>query len=143
MNRRDLVQRVLLGGTVLLVVPSVLESCTKTPTDPTDPGGNIPGTKINLDLTLPENSSLNTTGGSKIVQNVLIANIGGGAYIALSSICTHQGCTVGYNSGANNIQCPCHGSVYATTGSVITGPAPLPLQSYPVNKAGNILTISL
>lgn len=144
MNRRDLVQKVLLGGTILLVVPSVLESCTKAPTDPgNNPGGNPPGTKINLDLTLAENASLNTAGGSKIVQSILIANTTGSSFIALSSICTHQGCTVGYNSGANNIQCPCHGSVYATSGSVITGPAPSALQSYPVSKAGNILTISL
>ena len=141
MNRRDLVQKIVLGGTVLILVPSVLESCTKTPV--TDPGGNPPGTKINLDLSLVDNSSLNTTGGSKIVQGIIIVNTGSGNFIALSSICTHQRCTVGYDSGAGNFKCPCHGSVYATTGSVITGPAPSPLQSYSVSKTGNILTISL
>ncbi|TAL66442.1 MAG: twin-arginine translocation signal domain-containing protein [Bacteroidetes bacterium] len=138
MTRRDLIQRVLAGGAVLVLAPSVLQSCTKT-----DPGGNVPGTPIDLDLSLPENAALNTTGGSMIVQNIIIVNTGGASFIALSSICTHQGCTVGYNSGTGNIQCPCHGSVYATSGSVISGPAPTALRSYAVSKTGNILTITL
>jgi len=148
MNRRDLVQKVVLGSAVLILVPSVLKSCTKdTTTDPgnntNNTGGNPQGTKINLDLSLADNSSLNTSGGSKIVQNIIVVNTGSSNFVALSSVCTHQGCTVGYDSPSGNIKCPCHGSVFATTGSVITGPAPTALQSYPVSKTGNILTISL
>ena len=141
MNRRELVQRILVGGTVLFVVPSVLESCTKGSTD--DPGVNPTPTKIDLDLSLPANSSLNVDGGSMIVQNIIIINTGSNNFVALSSVCTHQGCTVGYNSGAGNIQCPCHGSVYTTSGSVVAGPAPKSLQSYPVTLKNNILTINL
>jgi cytochrome b6-f complex iron-sulfur subunit len=142
MNRRDLIQRVVLGGTVLVLVPSVLESCTKSSTP--DPGKvNQPGTKIDVDLTLAANSDLNNSGGSKIIQGIIFANTGNNNFIALSSVCTHLGCTVGYNYTANNIQCPCHGSVYATSGAVVNGPAPLPLQSYTVTKTGNILSITL
>jgi len=148
MNRRDLVQKIVLGSAVLILVPSVLKSCTKDPaTDPANntnnTGGNPPGTKINLDLSLADNSLLNTTGGSKIVQSIIVINTGSGSFVALSSVCTHEGCTVGYDSPSGNVKCPCHGSVYATTGSVITGPAPIALKSYPVSKTGNILTISL
>jgi cytochrome b6-f complex iron-sulfur subunit len=142
MNRRDVIQKVLLGGTVLVLVPSVLESCKKVTGDPVNQPP-APGTKINIDLSLADNATLNTTGGSKIVQNVLVINTGSNAFVALTSICTHQGCTVGYDSAATNIKCPCHGSVYALTGSVITGPAPSGLQSYPVSKSGNVLTISI
>lgn len=143
MNRRELIQRVVLGGTVLVIVPSVFQSCTKTPVVP-DPGtGNKPGTKIDLDLTLAANLALNTTGGSKIVQGIIVVNTGGGNFIALSSICTHQGCTVAYNSTASNFQCPCHGSAYSTSGSVINGPATVGLQSFPATKTGDILSISL
>jgi cytochrome b6-f complex iron-sulfur subunit len=141
MNRRDLIQRVLVGGAVLVLAPSVLDSCSKGGTN--DPAGPAPGTKITLDLSLPANAALNNTGGSLITQNVIIINIGGGNYSALSSICTHQGCTVGYNSGAGNIQCPCHGSVYTTGGSVVSGPAPSSLTKYPVSVSGNILTVNL
>ena len=145
MNRRDVVQKIVLGGAVLILVPTVLKSCTKdSATDPViNTGGNPPGTKINLDLSLADNSSLNATGGSKIVQSIIVINTGSGSFVALSSVCTHEGCTVGYDSPSGNVKCPCHGSVYATTGSVITGPAPIALKSYPVSKTGNILTISL
>ncbi len=145
MNRREVVQKFLLGGTVLVLVPSILESCSKDTTkDPvTNPGNNPPAaTKIDLDLSLAENAALKTTGNSMIVQNILIINTGTGI-VALTSICTHQGCTVGYHSGAGDIECPCHGSIFSTTGSVINGPASSPLHLYPVSQTGNILTITL
>jgi cytochrome b6-f complex iron-sulfur subunit len=142
MNRRDLVQKVLLGSTALIVMPSALTSCEKSPAPDPGPGPN-PGTKITIDLTLPANSALNSDGGSLVVQSIIVANTGSMAFIALDSICTHQGCTVEYNAGADNIQCPCHGSVYSKTGTVINGPAPKALKSYPVTKAGDIITISI
>jgi cytochrome b6-f complex iron-sulfur subunit len=133
MNRRDVIQKFLVGGTVLVLVPSVLESCTKdSAMNPgTNPVGNPAGTNIDLDLSLAENSALNTTGSSKIVQSILIINTG------------TKICTVGYNATAGDIECPCHGSVFSTSGSVINGPAPSPLKSYPVSIAGNVLTITL
>lgn len=143
MNRRDSIQKFVLGGTVLLLVPSVLKSCTKKDSTTTPGAGDPPATtSIDLDLTLAANSALNATGGSLIVRSILVANTGTG-FIALSSICTHEGCTVAYTPSTGTIQCGCHGSQFATTGSVINGPAALPLQAYPVSKAGNILTISL
>jgi cytochrome b6-f complex iron-sulfur subunit len=148
MNRRDLIQRVLLGGTVLVLIPSVLESCTKMDnsnpetTPGITPGTGSTGSKIDMDLSLPDNSSLSATGSSKIVQNILIINTGGGKFSALSSICTHQGCTVGYNSGSGNVECPCHGSVFSTSGSVVNGPAATSLRAYSTSLIGNILTIT-
>jgi cytochrome b6-f complex iron-sulfur subunit len=144
MNRRELIQRVLIGSTVLIAVPSVLESCTKSP-EPGPVQNQLPGggttNKVTVDLSLSDNSVLKTTGGSKVIQNVLII-FNGINYVALSAICTHQGCTVGYDSSAGNIKCPCHGSVYAVSGSVINGPAPSPLSSYTVSLSGNTLTIT-
>jgi len=143
MNRRDSIQKFVLGGTVLILAPSVLKSCSKDST--TDPGGgNTPpaGTNITIDLTLADNASLNTSGGSKIIKNVIVVNTGSG-YIALSSVCTHQGCAVGYEPTSGNILCPCHGSQFTKTGSIVNGPAATPLQSYPVSKNGNVLTISV
>jgi cytochrome b6-f complex iron-sulfur subunit len=143
MNRREAFQKFLIGGTVLFVVPTVLENCSKSPAmNPGSNGNNPPpGSSINIDLSLAQNSSLNTSGSSMIVQNILIINTGT-KIVALSAICTHQGCAVGYYPGAGDVECPCHGSTFSLSGSVTNGPAFSPLRSYAVSKTGNILTIT-
>jgi cytochrome b6-f complex iron-sulfur subunit len=144
MNRRDSIQKFVLGGTVLVLAPGVLQSCSKDPSTNPGGGGTPPpaGTKITLDLTLPANAALNTAGGSLITQTVLVINTGTG-YVALTSICTHEQNTVGYNAPSGTIICPFHGSQFTITGSVVNGPAASPLRSYPVSKTGDILTISI
>ncbi|WP_426593615.1 ubiquinol-cytochrome c reductase iron-sulfur subunit [Cellulomonas sp. McL0617] len=54
-----------------------------------------------------------------------------GQVVALSAICTHQGCTVA--PGKTQLICPCHGSVYALTGANVSGPAPKPLPEVDVH----------
>ncbi len=144
MDRREVIQRVLLGGAALIVIPSAFTSCEKkTDPDPEPtPAPGPDGSKITIDLSQADYSALNTAGGSKIVQTILVVNTGT-SYIALSSVCTHESCTVNYISSAGNIQCGCHGSQFSTTGSVQVGPAVSPLKSYQISKAGNILTITL
>lgn len=145
MNRRDLIQRVLLGSTALIVIPSAFTSCTKEPDPEPDPGtgpGPGPGT-ITIDLSLAANSALNSAGGSKIVQSIIIVNTGSGNFVALTSICTHEQNIIAYNSTAGKFKCPAHGSEFSITGSVLLGPATSALRSYSITKADNILTITL
>jgi len=58
---------------------------------------------------------------------------------AYSAVCTHQGCTVQFNSGAKNLQCACHGAIFDpfNSGAVIAGPANLPLGIVKVAIQGN------
>jgi len=63
---------------------------------------------------------------------------------AYSAICTHQGCTLAYNSLGKTLDCPCHGSTFdpANGGKVLGGPAPTPLAKYNVAISGDsIVTV--
>lgn len=53
----------------------------------------------------------------------------GGELRAVSAVCTHMGCHVGWNPVDRTWDCPCHGSRFAEDGGVIHGPATEPLQA--------------
>ena len=60
---------------------------------------------------------------------------------ALSTVCTHLGCTPNWLSGEQKFKCPCHGSGFRKSGINFEGPAPRPLERYRVVLAddGQIL----
>ena len=58
---------------------------------------------------------------------IIVQNDGEISNFGLNAICTHLGCVVPWDSGANKFICPCHGSQYDTNGKVVRGPAPLSL----------------
>ena len=54
---------------------------------------------------------------------------------AVSSVCTHLGCAVA-RSG-EGFSCPCHGSRFGPTGTVVAGPAPRGLPWLEVTRAAD------
>lgn len=55
-----------------------------------------------------------------------------GGFLALSRKCTHLGCTVNWQADQQRFVCPCHASVFDDTGSVLTAPAPRPLDLFEI-----------
>ena len=53
-------------------------------------------------------------------------------FTAFSANCTHLGCPVRWEEGAQLFMCPCHGGVYYKDGTVASGPPPKALVQYPV-----------
>ena len=51
-------------------------------------------------------------------------------FYALSTVCTHLGCTPNWLSADEKFKCPCHGSGFQQTGINFEGPAPRPLERY-------------
>jgi len=49
---------------------------------------------------------------------------------ALSTVCTHLGCTPNWLEAEQKYKCPCHGSGFRKTGINFEGPAPRPLERY-------------
>jgi cytochrome b6-f complex iron-sulfur subunit len=150
MDRKDFIKSAC-AICALGLIQNVLESCVNdhlvVPTDQpfnpnligtsTSSGMNIPNNpKLTLDLN--SHPMLNSSGGYTIGNNIIVANANN-TLIAVSSICTHQGCTVMYAS--NEFQCPCHGSAFSDNGSVINGPATTPLQQYSTTIVGSNLYV--
>jgi Rieske Fe-S protein len=53
-------------------------------------------------------------------------------------------CTVAYNALNLTLDCPCHGSTYdVMDGTVLGGPAPLPLKKLAVSSDGTTVTVTL
>jgi cytochrome b6-f complex iron-sulfur subunit len=139
MKRREALNRIVLASGTVLLIPSALLSCSEE--GAADPGGNNGSNDLTINMDDDDYSALKSAGGFVVVSGTIIANTDGSNYAALSSICTHQACTVGYSVQNNNFPCPCHGSVFNSNGSVAVGPATAPLKQYTVTKEGNILTI--
>jgi cytochrome b6-f complex iron-sulfur subunit len=70
-----------------------------------------------------------------------LARLDDGGFIALSSKCTHLGCTVPWVEKEMRFACPCHASAFDITGAVIKSPAPRPLDMYPIFIENNVVKV--
>jgi menaquinol-cytochrome c reductase iron-sulfur subunit len=52
--------------------------------------------------------------------------------VALSAVCPHLGCAVGWDAGAGNFLCPCHDSRFSPEGNKLTGPSERGLDELPL-----------
>jgi Rieske Fe-S protein len=64
-----------------------------------------------------------------------------GGYNGVSIKCMHRGSEVHYNTKADTLDCPQHGSRYRADGSVLEGPTEKGLKSYLVEAQGDRLRI--
>jgi cytochrome b6-f complex iron-sulfur subunit len=55
----------------------------------------------------------------------------GGTIKAVSAVCTHQGCLLRLDAAAHRLRCPCHASVFSTTGVLISHQLPRPPANLP------------
>lgn len=56
----------------------------------------------------------------------------GGEILALSSVCPHLGCAVGWSGPRQSFLCPCHDSAFAADGARLGGPSQRGLDPLPV-----------
>lgn len=81
----------------------------------------------------------NPTGGAWVIQHSATQ------YTIFDMHCTHLSCPYAWTGGTTSTQgvfaCPCHGSVFAKDGTVINGPAFIPLRQRQWRLQGSDLLI--
>lgn len=67
----------------------------------------------------------------------------GDEVIALSLLCTHQGCVVAWQQDIQQYKCPCQGAWFDEMGDVIAGPTTKPLLRFPVTRQGDGVHVTM
>ena len=70
-----------------------------------------------------------------------LVRLADGGFLALSSRCSHLGCSVPWNEKTQTFPCPCHASVFDMTGNVDSPPAPRALDLFPVRIEGGVVKV--
>jgi cytochrome b6-f complex iron-sulfur subunit len=122
---------------------------------PTAPGGGglpslatINASVVNNTVTLNVDTSspLSPVGSAALVmasgRPILVAHTGQNTFTAMTAVCTHEGCTVS-TFQSQMFECPCHGSQYSTSGTVLRGPATRSLAQFATSFTGSVLTITV
>ena len=138
MNRHEFFLQTATGISALVFSRSMAGCSDGSPEQPK------PILDFSLDLTDRVNQNLLTPGGYVVNNGVLVAHTAGGAFVAVSAKCTHEGTLLVYKSAENQFYCPLDLSRFSITGAVISGPATLPLTLYKVaeNNAANSVRVT-
>ena len=151
MERKDFIEQVGLSGAAILIF-GCMQSCSKSdgPSTNTNTGGgtgsggnNTSTVDFSIDISKSPFDALKTNGGFYVdpATNIIIVKTTSGEIIAVSSVCTHQQASIVFEANNNRFYCAAHGSVFATTGAVTTGPATTALKKYQTTLTGTILRI--
>ncbi len=71
-----------------------------------------------------------------------ISRLEDGGFLALWQRCPHLGCTVPWQGEEDLFNCPCHSSLFNTVGEVLSGPAPRPLDLFPIEIIDNQILVN-
>ncbi len=128
LDRRDVLVRAGLV-TMGVAAAGVLAACGGTTgAQGTPPPSGAPLAQVS---DIPVGGALSATGPDG--GPIILLQPQAGTVVALSAVCTHQGCTV--VPDGDTLACPCHGSVFDLTGDTVSGPAKAPLPPIDVHVA--------
>ena len=117
----------ILGGGFFASIASFLYPAVRFLNPPEAPEAPVNETSAGKKSDLKPNSAKIVKFGTK---PVLLMRLGESEWKAYSAVCTHLGCIpLGQKPGDDRGSyggwfCPCHGSVYDTSGRIRQGPAP-------------------
>jgi len=89
----------------------------------------LPTTSLDLAAIAPGQRAVGEFRG----ERTAISRDEDGTLHAVSAICSHMGCIVGWNASMRTWDCPCHGSTFSADGAVLHGPAVHDLERVELN----------
>jgi Rieske Fe-S protein len=146
-HKAECSRRALLGSAAALAcAPALLQLGCARRIDPA-PDLSVPGSQDgNLSVSRASAPQLDRIGGAVVLRPtdgsdpVLLAN-GGDGFVALHARCPHAGCELTWVQEDKQAECPCHGSRFASDGTVLNPPARSNVQIFPVELDRNTLAI--
>jgi menaquinol-cytochrome c reductase iron-sulfur subunit len=96
------------------------------------------GQPIKLNFTYVETDAYLRTQTS---EDVWVIKDAASKVTVFSPVCPHMGCRYNWNPEMKKFICPCHGSVFSSTGKVLAGPSPRPLDTLPHKIEDGVLYV--
>lgn len=91
----------------------------------------LPTISLDLDAIEPGRAAVGEYRG----RRTAVSRDDAGRLHAVSALCSHMGCVVGWNAGMKTWDCPCHGSTFAADGTMLHGPAVDDLERVELDEA--------
>jgi cytochrome b6-f complex iron-sulfur subunit len=146
MERKDFISKLGLG-LAAVCTGCAFASCGSAPkSDDPKPNSNGPIGSGQQVMSVNLATDLKNAGEFQVTSGVILVRLKAGntpdAFTAVQVACTHQGTSINYNLGQAKFICPNHGSQFGDNGSVLLGPATLPLRQYniQINSSSLIVT---
>lgn len=126
----------IAGPTLCLLADPARKITVTTPTDPLDLGPlehfRAGAEPKRVDIVAPVVKDAWKAARDVVLGAAWVRRVAGDKILALSAVCPHLGCAVGWDSAAGNFLCPCHDSRFSPEGQKLTGPSERGLDDLPV-----------
>jgi cytochrome b6-f complex iron-sulfur subunit len=135
MTRRGFLDYVIGAGALVLFggVGTTVTKYLLPPIEKGGKGGEVLAASA-ADLAVGDAKKFDLNGKAALVMHMPTG------FFAVSAVCTHLGCIVGWDKDKKLIVCPCHNGMFDYRGNIVSGPPPKPLQSYEVViRNGNVM----
>jgi len=126
----------LVAPALALLVDPATQVTVTGPTTPIDVGPadlfRVGEPPRKVDVIAPVVKDAWTSSRNVVLGAAFIQRTAGDQISALSAVCPHLGCAVGWDNAAQNFLCPCHDSRFSAEGARLTGPAERGLDALPL-----------
>jgi cytochrome b6-f complex iron-sulfur subunit len=139
MKRRSFVD-IFLGGSLIGAVAALLYPILRYIWPPRQSGAKVDRVTAGRVGELAPNTARIFRFGT---APAILVFTGQGEYKALTAVCTHLACTIRYDPDSETLFCPCHNGRFDLGGRVLSGPPPLPLETYRVDVVGTEIIVSV